>query len=424
MRLHATEVFTPGEFPTHTYVARTGPNLEVRLKDALETRGQVISISGPSKSGKTVLVEKVVGRDNLIPITGAGVNDPEELWDRALAYIDVPRETVDTTKVAGKGSVGGTAKAAAGVLLARGEVGGTVNLEAGVERAHTETKRSNGLQRIVREIGGSDFVLLIDDFHYMARGAQEEVAKQIKEAARQGVKVCTVSVPHRTDDVVRALPELRGRVVSLDLKYWDQDSLMKIAELGFSKLNVKIQEDVAKQLATECAGSPQLMQSVCLNLSRELGVREERGEPFSPLPTGEQIKKTLEDTAATANFRSLVDVLDSGPKTRGTERKTYAFRDKSSGDVYRCLLRALAAHPPRLSFDYDEIQRRVRELCSGEVPVGSSVSGSCLHMSKLAESKFPSERVIDWDEQKQVFDIADPYFLFYIRWSGRLHEGE
>jgi hypothetical protein len=29
-------------------------------------------------------------------------------------------------------------------------------------------------------------------------------------------------------------------------------------------------------------------------------------------------------------------------------------------------------------------------------------------MAKLAEDKFPSERAIDWDEQKQVFDIPDP----------------
>ncbi|HZU97005.1 MAG TPA: hypothetical protein VFF73_09950 [Planctomycetota bacterium] len=422
MKLTAADVFTPGEFPTHTYVERPGANLEGKLKDGLETRGQILSISGPSKSGKTVLVEKVVGQDYLIPVTGAGITDAEQLWSRALAWIDVPTDVTEATKVAGKGSVTGSAKAAAGIVVAKGEVGGTAGVEASVEKTHTETKRDGGLQKLVKEIANSSFVLLVDDFHYMARNAQEEVAKQIKEAARLGVKVCTISVPHRTDDVVRALPELRGRVTSLDLKYWDEASLTRIGSLGFEKLKVHIPLDIIKQLSSECAGSPQLMQGVCLNLCREVGVREERAELYSPIPTSEQLNRVLEDTAATANFRSLVDVLDCGPKTRGTERKTYAFTDKSSGDVYRCVLRSLAAAPPRLSFDYDEILRRVRELCSGEPPVGSSVSGSCLHMSKLAETKFPNERVIEWDEQKQVFDIADPYFLFYIRWSHRLYE--
>jgi hypothetical protein len=45
-------------------------------------------------------------------------------------------------------------------------------------------------------------------------------------------------------------------------------------------------------------------------------------------------------------------------------------------------------------------------------------------MAKLAEDKFPKERVIDWDDQKQVLDIPDPYLAFFLRWSGRLMEVE
>jgi hypothetical protein len=118
----------------------------------------------------------------------------------------------------------------------------------------------------------------------------------------------------------------------------------------------------------------------------------------------------------------LVDVLDAGPRTRGTERKTYKFRDGTEGDVYRVVLKAVAGDPPRLSFPYEELLKRTMNVCKGEPPVGSSVTGTCLHMSKLAQEKFPNERAVDWDEQKQVFDIPDPYLLFYLRWSGRLRE--
>jgi hypothetical protein len=65
----ATEVFTPNDVPTVTYVKRATP-LEQRLRDAFQTPKPVISISGPSKSGKTVLVNKVIDRDNLISIVG------------------------------------------------------------------------------------------------------------------------------------------------------------------------------------------------------------------------------------------------------------------------------------------------------------------------------------------------------------------
>lgn len=134
------------------------------------------------------------------------------------------------------------------------------------------------------------------------------------------------------------------------------------------------------------------------------------------------MKKILEQTSSSTDFRSLVDVLDAGPRTRGTERKTYKFHDGGEGDVYRVVLKAVASSPPRLSFPYQQLLDRSVQVCSGESPVGSSVTGTCLHMSKLAQEKFPNERAIDWDEQKQVFDIPDPHLLFYLRWSGRLRE--
>lgn len=132
--------------------------------------------------------------------------------------------------------------------------------------------------------------------------------------------------------------------------------------------------------------------------------------------------KIYQQTSASTDFRSLVDVLDSGPRTRGTERNNFSFRDGSQGDVYRCILKSLAADPPKLSFGYDELTRRAAIICGDESPPGSSMVRGCTQMSKLAIEKFPAERVIEWDEQKQIIDIPDPYLLFYLRWSGRLDE--
>jgi hypothetical protein len=77
--LKAAEVFVPGAYPQHTYVERAAQGFEETLRDSLNTPGQVVSLSGPSKSGKTVLVERVVGRDSLIPISGASLRRPEDV---------------------------------------------------------------------------------------------------------------------------------------------------------------------------------------------------------------------------------------------------------------------------------------------------------------------------------------------------------
>ncbi|MFL6210564.1 MAG: hypothetical protein ACJ74W_17040 [Pyrinomonadaceae bacterium] len=402
MTIKLAQVFTPGSFPEYTYVERTGEHLERDLRDSLDTPGQIVSLAGPSKSGKTVLVEKVVGRDNLITIQGTGINKLEDVWERVLDWMDSPYQETRTST--------GKAEVTAGPVL------------AALKQSETEKRQRRGLTQVVKDIGNSDYVILLDDFHYMPRDVQTEVAKGLKEGVRQELKICTAAVLHRADDVLRANPELRGRVRTLDLTYWKTADLNRIALEGYQKLNMGLPNSEINRFSLEAAGSPQLMQLICLHSCFELGVREELTEYKWFEPTRSQCDLVFERVAAATDFRSLVDVLDSGPKKRGTERNTYKFNNGIEGDVYRCVLTAIASDPPRLSLTYDEILQRTRNICIGDAPVGSSVSGSCLHMSKLAEEKFPTERVIDWDEQKQVLDIPNPYLLFYLRWSGRLKE--
>ncbi len=43
--LKATEVFTPGSYPSHTYVEREDKRYEDRLRDAIDTPGQLLQYS-------------------------------------------------------------------------------------------------------------------------------------------------------------------------------------------------------------------------------------------------------------------------------------------------------------------------------------------------------------------------------------------
>ncbi|MBS1581472.1 MAG: hypothetical protein JST66_04645 [Bacteroidetes bacterium] len=419
----ATDVFTPGTFPRYTYVSNEESRLEGLLSDALETPGQVVSLSGPSKSGKTVLVEKVVGLDNLITITGAGLVEPLDVWDRVLDWMRTPNQVTLTDTSIGSIKIGVGGKAAMGIpLVAKGEINATGEAAYSSTTARSETRHRGGLQQVQKDIANSDFVILIDDFHYMPRNIQEEVAKQLKEAVRLGIKICTAAVRHRGDDVVRANPELRGRVTTVDLNYWNTANLKNIAELGFDALNISIDRTSLNEFASEAAGSPQLMQAICLNVCFELGIRHERDTKTDLTLSIDQRKAILQRTALTADFRSLVEILDGGPRTRGTERKTYKFKDGGEGDAYRCILKAVSANPPLLSFGYNDILDRVHAICDKEAPVGSSIIGSCQQMDKLAREKFPNERTIDWDDQKSVLDIPDPYLVFYLRWSDHLSD--
>ena len=109
-----TAVFTPSDMPSYTYVQRPTHNLEERLRQAFEVPKMIISISGPSKSGKTVLVHKVVERDNLIHLYGATIRTPDDLWSHTLRWMDAPSSRTETSgsstavgaEVQGEGKIG------------------------------------------------------------------------------------------------------------------------------------------------------------------------------------------------------------------------------------------------------------------------------------------------------------------------------
>jgi hypothetical protein len=213
----AVEVFTPNDLPTFSYVERKTHNFEDRLREALSVPKIIVSLSGPSKSGKTVLVNKVIEADNLIPLSGATIRSADALWSKVLDWMESPYERTETEQT--KFSAETTAKAGGGIgipLVAQGkaEAGGTLGAEKSA--AVTKTFRLSGLPQVIREIGKSDFTIFIDDFHYIPKDLQREIGQQIKEAAESGVRIVTASVPHRSDDVVRSNPELRGRVAAID----------------------------------------------------------------------------------------------------------------------------------------------------------------------------------------------------------------
>lgn len=94
MSLTAENIFKPGAFPKYTYVSRsyenTGISYELRLKQALRTAGCLTLVIGPSKMGKTILCEQVIGLDNIIIVSGADFNEHTDFWATIAAKVGLP----------------------------------------------------------------------------------------------------------------------------------------------------------------------------------------------------------------------------------------------------------------------------------------------------------------------------------------------
>ena len=126
--MKATEVFTPGTLPKYTYYERPNRNLEEALLHAVDTPGIIASVSGPSKSGKTVLCESVIGLGSMLLVTGGGVDSEPIFWQRIRSRLKLPAGTSTSTAAGRSHEVGGAAKGGVGFLEARRESGGSMDL--------------------------------------------------------------------------------------------------------------------------------------------------------------------------------------------------------------------------------------------------------------------------------------------------------
>jgi hypothetical protein len=416
--MRSSDVFTPGFLPEYTYNKRETLKLEQRLLDAISTRGFICSVSGPSKSGKTVLCESVIGQHQMLLITGGGVSEESIFWQKIRKKLDLPssksisKQTSRSSQLTGKMETGLQLPL---LFNAKGGVEGnigTVNSSAELN----QYEGPNGTE-LLEFIGQQGYALVIDDFHYVNKSVQRSLAEQFKEAARLGTPIVVVSVTHRSDDAIRANPDLRGRVASLDIPYWEKQELRVIAEKGFPLLNIKPETTLIERFVSESVSSPQLMQAICLQFCRDMGCENTLNNEAAINLNQEEVGVLLRNTTSLANCKTAFDIILTGPKPRGTERKTHYLTDGKSGDVYYVILKALATGEPVLTLPYATLKERIEDLVPNDPPRGVGIIQALQQMHKAVSDRLGEDRVLEWDEDKEFLNIPDPYFLYYLRWA-------
>ena len=97
------QVFVAGGLPTLTYVSRDHLQLERKLKRAIAQPHSFASITGASKSGKTVLCRNVLDGRQFIWIEGGQIADVEDVWRKIASELRQP-----TSFTTGEGVASGT----------------------------------------------------------------------------------------------------------------------------------------------------------------------------------------------------------------------------------------------------------------------------------------------------------------------------
>lgn len=391
MKLRAEDVFRPGAFPEYTYISRKSAvsdlSYEFRLMQAIKVSGFLTSLVGPSKMGKTILCEKVIGFENIVEISGADFGEDTDFWKLVAAKVGLAYE---------------------------GQFASEKKIEETSDRYTKKEKFSLTKDKIIEYYKKENLVLVIDDFHYAPEGKRMQIAQQLKDAIRRGFKAIVVSLPHRADEAIRQNADLSGRLSLINMEPWEVADLKEIAKRGFSRLEIKIEDEIAERIAVESLSSPQLMQYICLNICTIL---EMSGEQHTPI--GQEILETAyRYTTANFEYGDVVSLMKKGPNTRGKSRNTFPVKDGQPCDLYELIVKSIAENPPIMKLEFEDVKKRIYDMISDgyKKPTPQAIKESLAKLQELLNGREDIFKVLDWKEG--VLYILDPLFLFYLRWGG------
>lgn len=409
------QVFTPGGRPTITYNPRAEQRLEETVRDYLDERFRILSISGPTKTGKTVLLRNALPED-AVWLSGGTIRTDEDFWvavaDGLASVTRFEDEDSQTTQETDSWQVGADLKLVGGNKGRESEVGSSGTRRLGRDRRHKEAAR--------HDLRKSGRVVVVDDFHYIGADTQLRIVQGLKDLIFDGVGFVVAAVPHRAYDVIRVEKEMTGRVEQLPVGFWKLDDLVEIATKGFDALNARENSShLAERLAKESFQSPHLMQEFCRELCKANDVRE-TGEEVVMLepPNWEPF---FRDRASQTSSRTSFELLARGPRQR-SDRKLRELKDGRITDIYTAILAAVAATGPQTELTYEQVRAALREVMKSEPPQRHEVTRVLDEMTKIARETIPGEPVVDYDDELATLYISDPYFAYYLRWGPQLRD--
>ena len=413
--MRISDIFIAGGLPTITYNPRLNLNLEEKLNDYIETGYKLISITGPTKSGKTVLCNKLLPEESSIFISGGAINEERELWESILNELQVDIRTSTTRTNTNIVEESGDFDGSVGfggfrVSAKKGDKESNSNAESAVSN-----RVNNNKLTAINSLIDKGITLIIDDFHYINKEVQKSIIRSLKQPIFKRLRVIILAVPHRAYDALKVESEMTGRVVQLPIKIWELDELKEIAFLGFQALNLNCAEEIIDRLANESFGSPHLMQEFCFRICKfnKIDVQT-KGAPIDLVAPDFEVffKEIVETISSKVAFERLA----RGPRQR-TDRIPRQMSSGEEVDIYTATLHAIAETGPKTEISYEEIRASLKKVLAESAPRGQEITRVLTKMDEIAKKELHGEPVLDWDKENTKLFISDPFFAFYLKWA-------
>lgn len=410
-----TKVFTPGGFPTITYIPRKEKKLEEKVSAAKDNLSKLVVVTGATKSGKTVLVDKVFPQSEAIWIDGGAISDESSFWDLIIEKLNLYTEQeyveqdTDINGIEAETLFEGNVFVAKGTAAFRGKLG--------AENTQSTKKGRITSPKIVaiNELQTDEIALIIDDFHYIDKAIQKNIVRALKSPIMHGLPVICIAIPNRKFDAVEVEREMTARIENIEMPIWEESELVNIAKEGFSALNVRISDELINRLAEAAYGSPFLMQEFCRRICEKCDIVERtKDEQYISDNIEEQdiFIEIAEDSG-----RSIFDKLKRGPRARA-DRKKRLLKSGMKTDIYGVVMEGLKKLKPGVdSIPYEELRNNIKDILDENLPQKNEISRVLDQIAKISYTDTSSTPVIDWQREDDLITITDPFFAFFLKWA-------
>ena len=172
------EVFVAGELPTITYNPRDDHRLEGDVRDYRDQGGKALCVSGPSKSGKTVLIERLFSKNSAIWVEGSDLTSIDAFWRRLADGL----QAFDQLTLRGEHGEGRSTELGGEVGL-KGLKGTGRTSKSSSSAQGSEASRSRPLPDLVRdELDNRAWPIVVDDFQYVPTQVRRAIAQTLRRA--------------------------------------------------------------------------------------------------------------------------------------------------------------------------------------------------------------------------------------------------
>lgn len=403
--IRASDIFTSSSYPDLSLIDRRSFVKDLKL--ALDTsKSVIVEVSGPSRSGKSVLVERcfrdpTLEKYNRIRMSGNSIKSVEIFLEYLLYLLDPDNKDVEK-----KYAIEGL-------------------LPPFIKTSYERTKKKNAILEIeiIKILRKQPTILFIDDFHWIPPSVRADIIRTIKtlmEIAESnsgaGLRTVTAFVPTREIHKAKIWNEMSSdRVTVIRLPLWEPIELQAIASSRFSEAAGKVLGLL--DLAKLCYGLPSIMQSFCLSYCNEFHnghiparVRIIVDDNRFPL-----VLQKVASAAWSVNVMNMYDSLTSGLALK--EDWKFQRLDGSFGNINQLILYSLVdtqipideglKMDTAIEFDIQSIMERIRRVTAPDSLQNINealVRQSLKHMSDYLENEYLRSIMISKDKEEYQRD--------------------